>query len=213
MWTIAIVPVLAFLLPAADQGSKSVEGEPGFRYLYHKGDPLKQGWKMVGPGAIKEEADGVLVTSGGMGMLWYADAPFKDFTLRIDYKLTKARDNSGVFVRFPNPPADPWDAVKTGYEIQICDGADPEHRTGAVYSFKAAESTPKTKPVGEWNTYEIAVRGQDYVISLNGEPINRYKGSRGETGFIGLQNHDDGSIVRFRNVRVRTSEPKPKPAR
>ena len=141
-----------------------------------------------------------------MGMLWYAASPFTDFTLRVDYKLSDADNNSGLFVRFPNPPKSPWDAVNEGYEIQICDGADPEHRTGAVYSFKAADKTPPTRPVGEWNTYEISVKGQDYTISLNGQVINHYVGSRGKTGFVGLQNHDDGSIVRFRNVRIKAAE-------
>jgi hypothetical protein len=191
---------LALLAPPAGD---SVPGESGFSYLYQKGDPLKQGWKQVGPGKVTEEADGVLVTSGGMGMLWYEEAPFKDFTLRVDYKLSKADNNSGVFVRFPDKVTDPWDAVKAGYEIQICDGADPEHRTGAVYSFKGAEKAPPLKPVGEWNTYEISVKGQEYTISLNGEVINHYTGSRGKTGYIGLQNHDDSSIVRFRNIRIK----------
>ena len=177
--------------------------EPGFVSIYRSGDPTAQGWSMVGPGTIKEETPGVLVTSGGMGMLWYSARPFGDFTLRVDYKLTTAADNSGIFVRFPEKPMSPWDAVKAGYEIQICDGADPEHRTGAVYSFKAAEKPIPARPVGEWNTYEIDVKGQDYTISLNGEVINTYRGSRGMTGYIGLQNHDDKSIVRFRNVRIK----------
>jgi len=186
---------------------EAVADEPGFRYLYRKGDPLAQGWKQVGPGSVTEESgsEGTLVTAGGMGMLWYAESPFADYTLRVDYKLSKPDNNSGVFVRFPDPPADPWDAVKAGYEIQICDGADPEHRTGAIYSFKAAEKAPPAKPVGEWNTYEIRVKGQEYTIRLNGEEINHYTGSRGKEGFVGLQNHDQSSIVRFRNVRIKTS--------
>jgi hypothetical protein len=191
------------LMLFAPHAGGAVPGETGFTYLYQKGDPLKQGWKQVGPGKVTEESEGVLVTSGGMGMLWYEQAPFKDFTLRVDYKLSKADNNSGVFVRFPDKVTDPWDAVKAGYEIQICDGADPEHRTGAVYSFKAAEKAPTTKPVGEWNTYEISVKGQEYTISLNGEVINHYTGSRGKSGYIGLQNHDNSSIVRFRNIRIK----------
>lgn len=178
--------------------------EPGFSALYSEGDPLSQGWKMVGPGSIKEESTGVLVTDGGMGMLWYAKKPFTNFTLRLEYKLSGKSNNSGVFVRFPNEPKSPWDAVNEGYEIQIADGADLEHRTGAVYSFKGPEKAPPLKPVGEWNVYEITVKGQDYTISLNGEVVNHYKGSRGSRGFIGLQNHDPESIVRFRNVRIKS---------
>lgn len=201
-WLIGVAAIVAtgsFVAAGRDDS-----GEAGFVKLYEKGDPLKQGWEMVGPGKIVEESDGVLVTSDGMGMLWYSKKPFGDFTLRVDYKLSDAGNNSGVFVRFPNKPKSPWDAVNEGYEIQICDGADPEHRTGAVYSFKAAEKTPPVKPVGEWNTYEIKVKGQDYTIALNGETINHYKGSRGIKGFIGLQNHDPKSIVRFRNVRIQS---------
>ena len=132
--------VLALALIAA---GPNVRGdESGFTPLYSQGDPLKQGWQMVGPGSITEESPGVLVTKGGMGMLWYAKEPFKDFSLRLEYKQSAPKNNSGVFVRFPNPPKSPWDAVNEGYEIQIDDGADPEHRTGAVYSFKAPEKTP-----------------------------------------------------------------------
>ena len=195
---LAALLLLALAPPARAEGP-----EPGFTPLYSQGDPLKQGWSMVGPGSITEESDGVLVTEGGMGLLWYSKSPFGDFTLRVDYKLSDPGNNSGVFVRFPDPPKDPWDAVKAGYEIQICDGADPEHSTGSVYSFQAARKKPPAKPTGEWNTYEISVKGQDYTISLNGEVINTYHGSRGAKGYIGLQNHDPKSIVRFRNVRIK----------
>jgi hypothetical protein len=195
---------LAFVLILIAAGPNVRGDEPGFTPLYSQGDPLKQGWQMVGPGSITEESPGVLVTDGGMGMLWYAKEPFKDFTLRLEYKQSAPKNNSGVFVRFPNPPKSPWDAVNEGYEIQIDDGADPEHRTGAVYSFKAPEKAPPSKPVGEWNAYEITVKGQDYTVTLNGEVVNHYKGSRGAQGFIGLQNHDPKSIVRFRNVRIKT---------
>lgn len=193
---------LGFALLAAAPTARGEE--TGFLPIFEKGDPLNQGWKMVGPGSIKEESPGVLVTEGGMGMLWYAVQPYQDFTLRLDYKQSAPKNNSGVFVRFPTPPTSPWDAVDQGYEIQIDDGGDPEHRTGAVYSFKAPEKNPPSKPVGEWNAYEITVKGQDYTVKLNGETVNTYKGSRATKGYIGLQNHDPKSIVRFRNVRVKS---------
>ena len=178
--------------------------EDAFKPLYKEGDPLKAGWKMVGPGSIVEESPGVLKTEGGMGMLWYSKQTFKDFTLKLEYKLSAKNNNSGIFVRFPKEPESPWDAVNQGYEIQIDDGADPQHRTGAVYSFKAPEKTPEAKPVGEWNKYEISVKGQDYTITLNGEVVNTYKGSRGTSGYIGIQNHDPKSVVRFRNIAIKS---------
>src|SRR5260221_1935392 len=99
MTTMHALPLYLLLLagaPADGAAVKPVPGEPGFLYLYQKGDPLKQGWSQVGPGTVTEESEGVLVTDGGMGMLWYERSPFTDFTLRLDYKLSKADNNSGV---------------------------------------------------------------------------------------------------------------------
>jgi hypothetical protein len=38
---------------------------------------------------------------------------------------------------------------------------------------------------------------------LNGARVNEFDGTRGRVGYIGLQNHDPGSRVSFRRVRVR----------
>jgi hypothetical protein len=163
------------------------------------GGPLT-GWKMAGPGTFVVE-DGAIRAAGGMGLLWYAAEEFGDFRLELEWMVEEVSDNSGVFVRFPDPGDDPWVAVNAGYEIQICDMAGPESRTGAIYSFCPSSHVP-TRPAGEWNQYAITVTGQDYVVQINGETVNRFQGFRGERGFIGLQNHDDGSPVRFRNLRI-----------
>ena len=57
-----------------------------------------------------------------MGLLWYTNRMYSDFILKIDWKVKRRSDNSGVFIRF----ADAWNAVKTGYEIQIDDLALPD---------------------------------------------------------------------------------------
>jgi 3-keto-disaccharide hydrolase len=158
-------------------------------------------WRMAGPGEFVVEGD-TLYAQGGMGLYWYAEREFKDFTLELEWKVTDASNNSGVFVRFPDPGNDPWIAVNQGYELQICDTADDKHNTGSVYSFQGPSAVP-TKPVGEWNRYTITVVGQLYTISVNGQKVNQYTGDRTLKGYIGLQNHDDGSPVRYRNIRVR----------
>lgn len=159
------------------------------------------GWMMTGPGAFNLIEDGTIVSEGGMGLFYYKDLMLKDFVLELDWKSTSDSANSGIFVRFPDAP-DPWYAVNTGYEIQIDDSQDPIHQTGSVYSFSSA-SKLASKPVGEWNTYQIKVTGQRYQIFLNGEKVNDFFGDRATEGMIGLQNHDDNSIVAFRNIRVK----------
>ena len=100
-------------------------------------------WKMAGKGTfVILQKENALQTQGGMGLLWYYKKKFKDFILELEWKASSKGDNSGVFVRFPNPGNDPYVAVNNGYEIQIDDLAQPDgkpnHGTGAIYEFAAS---------------------------------------------------------------------------
>ena len=50
-------------------------------------------------------------------------------------------------------------SVNTGYEIQIDDLAIPDgnpiHKTGAIYNFAIPLNAQASKPVGQWNTFDI----------------------------------------------------------
>lgn len=160
-----------------------------------------EGWYQAGPGEFTLEADGSMLSRGGMGLFYYKDKSFRDFELELEWMANKYTANSGVFVRFPETD-DPWVAVNEGYEIQIDDSRDPDHKTGSIFAIsKPFRSNPH--PVGEWNDFRIRVTGQRYEVWHNGVKVNDYMGSRGREGFIGFQNHDDSSRVAFKNVRIR----------
>jgi Domain of Unknown Function (DUF1080) len=175
------------------------------------------GWSMVGPGRFTVE-NGMLKTEGGMGLLWYTPRKFGNTTLRVVFKTTGPQDNSGVYIRFPEPPKDPWYAVHYGYEVQIDAAGDEWHCTGAIYSLSRAMKRAQ-KPTGEWNTMEIELRGQETIVKLNGETVNDFRGDqqvperkawyepvrgpRPDSGYIGLQNHDARSIVFFREISAK----------
>jgi hypothetical protein len=49
----------------------------------------------------------------------------------------------------------------------------------------------------------IRYEGDRVQITWNGEPVVDYaEATRSRRGYLGLQNHDDRSVVRFRNLRV-----------
>lgn len=143
-----------------------------------------------------------------------------------------------MFVRFRDPRqpvptrADPtvlvpyrnqhWVAVDTGFEIQIDDTAGPDgadrHRTGAVYNIDLGAQLGQqtyTRPAalvpGQWNDYEIEVRGDTYRVRLGGADtavFTNTDGYRGKpvtadpaSGFLGLQAHT--GRVAFRNIRIK----------
>jgi PKD repeat protein/glucose/arabinose dehydrogenase len=177
--------------------------DEGYTMLFNGRDLT--GWQQAGPGGFVVE-DCTMTSSGGMGLLWYADQQFADYSLKMQFKLADPGDNSGVFQRFPDPGNDPWVAVDEGHEIQIKEGQpdDEPQKTGSVYNFDR-EDARNANPIGEWNDYEIRVVGQTYTMTLNGVVVNEWTsdGSRGDTGFIGLQNHGNADSVTFRDIQVK----------
>jgi len=165
---------------------------------------LKQ-WRQCGPGRFVV-TNGVATGEGGMGLWWYAGGPFTNFVLRGEFIQEQDIADSGVFLRFPDPKNDPWNAVNQGHEIEIGDPepTDATWRTGSIYPFQASTKA-NTKPPGQWNEYEITCVGQNYTVRMNGELITTWTDPKKRTfsGYIGLQNYNDGKTVRHRNVRIK----------
>ena len=82
--------------------------------------------------------DGLLKTQGGMGMLWFTPRKIGNATIRIVYKTADKAANSGVFIRIPEKPTEPWMPVNRGYEVQIDDSENENHVTGVLYSLTKA---------------------------------------------------------------------------
>ena len=160
-----------------------------------------------------------------IGLLWLNRPTPPRYVLRLQWMMTAADDNSGIFVAFPHPEMEGYDntayvGVNFGFEIQIDELARPDnapiHRTGAIYSFKGPTDGPlAVHPPGEWNDYEITVDGADFTVTLNGQLVNRFHFAgdpqsprRGlpstpqEPRFIGLQTHT-GRVL-FRRIQWRT---------
>ena len=56
-----------------------------------------------------------------------------------------------------------------------------------------------------WTRLTIRAKGQTYTVYRDGKRINRFKGSRRRSGYIGLQAHGGlQDVVAFRAIRVRT---------
>ena len=178
------------------------------------------GWEHQGPGGFTlDETAGVLKSHGGMGLLYYAAKEYGDFTLELDFRCADKTTNSGVFLRVPGKPTSD-DYIYHSFEIQIDDSAkEAIHRTGAVYDAQAPgpyeapepdESDADAVKPGPWNHFAITFRGSHITVLLNDQRIVDWDAEpRGKVkdfaprGYIGLQNHDDKSVVEFRNIVVR----------
>ncbi|MEX0936233.1 MAG: family 16 glycoside hydrolase [Pirellulales bacterium] len=170
------------------------------------GDSL-DGWTRLHGGQWSFE-DGVLVGRNGedwttnpevSGSWLRTDKEYGDFRLELQFAINE-NGNSGVFFR----SAQEKNPAFTGYELQIHDsyGREPtKGGAGSLYDV-IAPTENRIRPAGEWNTATIVAKGQHVRVELNGAVTVDTDLTRRERGFIGLQNHDQRSVVKFRNVRV-----------
>jgi len=192
----------------------SLCAEPHARALFNGKD--LDGWQQVGPGSFVVE-NGVMKTDGGMGMLWYTREKIGRATIRVVFRLSGKESDSGVFIRIPEKPSEPWMPINRGYEVEIGDWPSDYSCTGVLYTFTKALARP-LKPLGEWNMMEITIDGPRTVVFLNQVKVTDFtegqqvppkapgshdpdRGPRQDSGYIGLQNHQ-GDPVFFKEVSL-----------
>ncbi len=90
-----------------------------------------------------------------------------------------------------------------GYEIQIIGDDRETYPSGSVYLFAAAKTG--VQRMGQWNALDIEARDPGVRVRLNGQVVAEYAGdpARSRTGPIGLQLHDQFSVILFRELRIR----------
>ena len=146
--------------------------------------------------------DGILNYDGKGNSLQTAKY-YGDVELWVDWKIGKKGD-SGIYLR-GNPQVQIW---------------DNSLGSGGLYNNKKHPSNPlkvADKPIGEWNTFHIIMRGDIVTVYLNGElvvdkvPLENYW-ERGKPlparGPIELQHHNDP--LWFKNIYIRELDESPK---
>jgi hypothetical protein len=152
-------------------------------------------------------ADGVLKQVNQPGAAFARDAAGKPSDASMEKVKASAERDEGA-----------WYGVHHGYEVQIAGGGDRFHRTGSIYSLAPSEAVPRP---GEWQTMIVTLDGTKISVELDGKPVAKLDtgdkdlparkiwhepkrdNKRPEVGYIGLQTHDPGDVVWFKEVSVR----------
>lgn len=158
-------------------------------------------------------ADGVITTGPGGGNL-VTEKEYADYILEFEFKLTPGANN-GLGIHYPGE----GDPAHTGMELQILDdgvglGGDQlrdSQRHGSLYLLAAAKRG-YLKPVGEWNSQRVTVRGARVSVELNGVAIlhedldelaqrhPEHEGLKRRKGYLAFCGH--GDVVSWRGVRI-----------
>lgn len=140
----------------------------------------------------------------------YTRDSFENFDLHVEF-WTKEHGNSGISLHDPSRAAGAIaptpDFTKTpariAYEIQINNNYPDPHPTGSIYSFMDAPKDALRE--NQWNSMDIAVRRDSITVKLNGREVAKTAPDpkRATSGPIGLQLHDQFSIIQFKNIWIR----------
>jgi HEAT repeat protein len=203
---------------AAAPGFPETEKDEGFVPLFNRSD--LGGWTGDTKGYATENGKIVIHPERGSGNL-FTEKEYSDFVFRFEFKLTPAANN-GVGIRAPLD----GDAAYEGMEIQVLEDGSPVYRDlqpyqfhGSIYGVVPAKRGI-LRPVGEWNTEEITAKGRRIRVVVNGSVVvdadldqasaggtidhRDHPGLKRDRGHIGFLGH--GSIVEFRNIRIRELE-------
>jgi hypothetical protein len=171
-----------------------------------------KGWAIKGD-CLKHAAKG-----GGGDII--TRSTYEQFDFRFEWKVAKGA-NSGVkyfIIRERGSLGHEYQVID---DINHSDGVRGDHQTASFYDVLAPAKDKPLKPVGEFNTSRILVKGQTVKHFLNGKVVLTYELGSDEVkaavakskfrklekfgvrlaGHILLQDH--GDEVWFRNVRIR----------
>jgi hypothetical protein len=193
------------------------DGETTAGWRGFKSDSVPGGW------VVEKDMLVTLGKGGDLGGDIITDKEYEDFELSLEWAISEG-GNSGIF--FNVLENDYPTVYATGPEYQLIDDAgfpqplEEWQKTGANYAMHNAVNT-SLKTVGDFNSSRIKVVDGFVEHWLNEEKVlayalwtpdwyQRVKESKwkdypgyglARKGHIGLQDH--GSLVKFRNIRIR----------
>ena len=202
-------PILTLSILVAFTALQSQAAEPGFDALFD-GKTL-HGWTKANEnqGSFAVE-DGAIVAKGERCHLYYtgSDKPYKNFELRVDV-MTQPNSNGGIYFHTAYQETG-W--PRQGFECQVNVTHGDWKKTGSLYDVVNLGHTPAVDK--KWWTQTITVQGNQVTVKIDDVLVLNYTEPAGATagnsftrklneGTFALQAHDPGSIVAFKNIRVK----------
>ena len=139
--------------------------------------------------------DGCLRLKAGNGWLRSLEQ-YRDFALHVEWQALQAKEyDAGIYIRssregkpFPKP----------SYQVNLLEGKE-----GNIGNLPGASSTGLSKPAGQWNTFDILVKGDTVSLQVNGQRAYEVGGLKEMQGYIGFQVEvPKGGQFLIRNVRI-----------
>ncbi|MEL6925265.1 MAG: DUF1080 domain-containing protein [Bacteroidota bacterium] len=178
------------------------------------------GFRQLNGKATYKAEDGTMVgisTLNTPNSFMATEKMYSDFILEAEV-MVDARLNSGIQIR-SNSIDSYRDGRVHGYQVEIdpsaraySGGIFDEARRGWLYPLAGNPMGRAAFNVGGWNKYHIEAIGNTIRVWVNGVNTANLVDDMTDKGFIAFQVHSirnpeqDGSTVRWRNIRIKTDK-------
>jgi hypothetical protein len=207
----AIVAIALFVVLSCTQK----QPEPEKTMLFNGEDFT--GWKLFVPGdtvdvnQVWSVKEGVVHCTGVPNGYMMTEESYSTYKLHLEWRWVEEAVNSGVLLQcqgpdqvWPNCLECQLKAGSAGDFVLIGPGQitvdDSTYINDGQFLVIQKKHDSNEKPVGEWNTYDIEVRGGSIACYVNGLMQNNGVDCSHTSGPIALQS--EGSPIEFRNIYI-----------
>ena len=216
---VVLLAVVAVLVPMSVMAQ---DPNDGWVKIFNGKD--LEGWKANSTaGEFFVTDEGEIAGKGGRCHLFYMEE-LQEFELLMDVYINDG-GNSGVYV------LSPWideEWPTGGFELQVNSTHGDPVKTGSLYDLIKIFESPS--PADAWFTYHIIVKGNTMTVQVNDKVLYTYVDPTarfartpnpqrnnvnqaqnpqrnfkyvGQKGHIALQQHDPGSLPKFKNIYIK----------
>jgi hypothetical protein len=151
-----------------------------------------------------DSAQKLLICTGDGQHEWLRfDQTFGDYILEADFRFTPTgadvKYNSGIGVRL-SPAGELWTQAQTGPTGGYLFGVNLVEGVLQRFNLMKEMKENRIRPAGEWNHYEIRVKGDSVQLCVNGVTVSEISGIALRKGHIGFE--AEGHEIAFRNIRL-----------
>lgn len=154
------------------------------------------GWEAMDQGRWTVNPEGVIVGEGPVGHL-FSPNQYTNLEFKAEVKLNHS-GNSGMYIRAAKSKGFP-----PGYETQVENTSPDPQRTGSLYNF--SKVTEQLVQDDTWWTQHVIAIGNHIIVKINDKVVTDYVDTKNtyKSGYLALQQHNEGSVVMYKNVMVK----------
>lgn len=154
------------------------------------------GWLTFDSGSWTATEDGSIVGKGPRSHL-FSPNTYKNLEFKAEVKLNHS-GNSGMYFRTRLMKGFP-----RGYETQVENSSPDPQKTGSLYGFK--KISEQLIQDDTWWTQHVIAIGNRIIVKVNDTIVVDFVDEKNThtVGHLALQQHDPGSVVRYKNLMVK----------